>query len=183
MSRSKTALMLLAAFLGVFAEASLEYPRRWLGGSIDVLPPLMVYAALQMNLTAVGLLACCGGVWADSLSANPLVAGVLPLYTIGWVLHQRHEFILQELGYAQAILGMLASAAMPVLTLLMVLSLGHTPLLGWGSLWQWLVLTLGGGLLTPVCFAVLDRLGRQLDHPPARAFPYRADREIKRGRY
>ena len=34
------------------------------------------------------------------------------------------------------VLGGAASAVVPVLTLLLLLTTGHTPLLGWGTLWQ-----------------------------------------------
>ena len=56
-------------------------PRRaiWLGAQIDLLPALMVYAALNAGLPTVALLAVFGGLWFDTLSANPLGISILPL--------------------------------------------------------------------------------------------------------
>ena len=43
----------------------------------------MVYAGLSTGITTVALLALCGGLWFDSLSANPLGVTMLPLFVIG----------------------------------------------------------------------------------------------------
>ncbi|MDR3377236.1 MAG: hypothetical protein P4M10_01010, partial [Verrucomicrobiae bacterium] len=67
------------AFVAVFCEAALPAPRHWLGAAIDLLPALMVYTALNASLATVCLLAVLGGVWFDSLSANPLGVSILPL--------------------------------------------------------------------------------------------------------
>ena len=48
------------------------------------------------------------------------------------------------------VLGTVASAVVPVLTVLLLLTGGKEPLLGWGSLWQWLVMTRAARLATPV---------------------------------
>jgi hypothetical protein len=64
----------------------------------------------------------------------------------------------------------------------MLLNTTRAPLIGWGTLWQWLVLTLGGGLLTPVVFWTLDLVQRALIYHPAAETSFRPDREIRRGR-
>jgi hypothetical protein len=69
-----------------------------------------------------------------------------------------------------------------VAVLFILLNLGSLPLLGWMSLWQWIVLTIGGGAFTPVCFALFKRFHRAFEYPPAPQTPFRADRQIKRGR-
>ena len=67
-----TILVLGAAFLAVFWEAAFGGVRHLLGAQVDLLPPLMVYASLYTGITTVTLLALAGGLWFDSLSANPL---------------------------------------------------------------------------------------------------------------
>ncbi len=67
-----TMLILTTAFLAVFGEAALPGIRKLLGAQVDLLPALMVYASLCGGLTTVVLLAVCGGLLFDSLSANPL---------------------------------------------------------------------------------------------------------------
>jgi cell shape-determining protein MreD len=177
-----TAFVLGAAFLAVFWEAAFGGVRYLLGAQIDLLPALMVYAGLCTGMTTVSLLAVCGGLWFDSLSANPLGVTVLPLFAIGLAIHLKHELILRDRTFAQLVLGLGASALTPVLTLLLLLSIGQTPLLGWGTLWQLVVLAVGGAVATPICFELFGWLRRLLVHQHAGESSFRPDREIRRGR-
>jgi cell shape-determining protein MreD len=174
--------ILCAAFLAVFVEAAFGGLRRVLGAQIDLLPPLIVYAALTSDLSTVGLLAFLGGLWFDSLSANPLGVSVLPLFAIGLGIHLKRELILREQAFTHLVLGLAASAAAPALTLLVLLTTGHTPLLGWGTIWQWLVMTIGGGLATPACFWLFHWLLSTYVHGGDVQSSFRPDREIRRGR-
>lgn len=177
-----TAFVLGAAFLAVFWEAAFSGVRYLAGAQVDLLPPLMVYAALCTGLTTVTLLALCGGLWLDSLSANPLGVTVLPLFAIGLAIHLKRDLILRDQTFARLVLGLGASAAAPVLTLLLLLTLGQAPLLGWGTLWQLIVLSVGGAIATPICFELFDWLQRTLVHHRATESSFRPDREIRRGR-
>jgi cell shape-determining protein MreD len=177
-----TILILVAAFLAVFWEAAFGGFRRVLGAQIDLLPALMVYAGLCGNFVSVCLLALCGGLWFDSLSWNPLGISVLPLFVVGLALHSNRGLILRDQTYAQFVLGLAASAAAPVLTLGLLLTAGQAPLLGWGTLWQLVVMSVGGALATPVCFALFDGLHRALVHRRLSESSFRPDREIRRGR-
>lgn len=182
MSALNTILVLGAAFLAVFWEAAFGGVRYLLGAQIDLLPPLMVYAGLHTGLITVGLLAFCGGLWFDSLSANPLGVTVLPLFAIGLTIYLKRDLILRDQTFAQAVLGLAASAAAPALTLLLLLTMGHAPLLGWGTIWQFLVLSLGGAVATPICFELFAWLQRTLVHQGDTQSSFRPDREIRRGR-
>ena len=108
-------LILAAAFLAVFAEAAFPLPRHLFGAQVDLLPALMIYAALNTNLATVSLLAVLGGVWFDSLSANPLGVSILPLFAVGFPICLRRDLILRELPFAQIVLGAAASAVAPAL--------------------------------------------------------------------
>jgi cell shape-determining protein MreD len=177
-----TLLVLGAAFLAVFWEAAFSGVRHLIGAQIDLLPPLMVYASLCTGLATVTLLAVCGGLWFDSLSANPLGVTVLPLFAIGLAIHLNRELILRDQTFAQLVLGLGASAAAPLLTLLLLLTMGRTPLLGWGTLWQLVVLSVGGAIATPICFEIFGWLHRTLVHHADTQSSFRPDREIRRGR-
>ena len=177
-----TVFILAAAFLAVFWEAAFGGVRHLLGAQIDLLPPLMVYASLCTGLTTVTLLAVCGGLWFDSLSANPLGVSVLPLFAIGLAIHLSRELILRDQTFAQLVLGLGASAAHKVLTLLLLLTMGQTPLLGWGTLWQLVVMSVGGAIATPLCFEIFGWLHRTLVHQADTQSSFRPDREIRRGR-
>jgi hypothetical protein len=62
------------------------------------------------------------------------------------------------------------------------LTSGHSPVLGWATLWQFIVLTAGGAIATPVCFVAFEWLNRALAHAPVAQTSFRPDREIRRGR-
>lgn len=178
----QTILILAAAFLAVFGEATLAAPRQWLGAQVDLLPALMVFAALNAGLPTIALLAVFGGLWFDTLSANPLGISILPLAIIGWPIYLRRDLILRDLPFAQFVLGAIASAAAPALTLLLLLSGGQHLLLGWGTLWQWLVMTTIGAVATPFIFKLMDTCNRALGYQPRVEPGFRLDREIQRSR-
>jgi rod shape-determining protein MreD len=175
-------LILAGAFLAVFGEAMFPVLRHWLGAQVDLLPVLMVYAALNTNLVTVSLLAVMGGLWFDALSANPLGTSILPLYAVGFLICARRDLILRELSFAQLVLGTVASAVVPALSLLLLLTAGKQPLLGWGSIWQWIVMTAGGAAATPLVFGLFDWCHRAFGYQPRTEPGFRPDREIRRGR-
>jgi cell shape-determining protein MreD len=178
-----TSIMILAAaFLAVFWASAFNLVRNLLGAQVDLLPALMVYASLTAGLTTVSLLAFAGGLWFDSLSANPLGVSVLPLFMVGLVIYVIRELILRDQVYAQMVIGLAASAVMPVLNLVLLLTLGFEPLLGWGSLWQWVVMSAGGALATPLVFVIFEWLHRAFTHELVPETSFRPDREIRRGR-
>ena len=178
-----TSLLIFAcAFLAVFWEAAFNGLRHLLGAQIDLLPALMVYTALRASLTTMCLLAVFGGLCFDSLSANPLGITVLPQFVIGLLIYLMRDIILRDQLFAQWTLGLLASALAPILSLILLLTIGHPPVLGWGTLWQIIVMTIGGAIATPVCFVAFEWLNRALIHMPISQTSFRPDREIRRGR-
>jgi rod shape-determining protein MreD len=182
MTALNSILILAAAFLAVFGEAVFPGIRRLLGAQVDLLPVLMVYAALNTEIVTVALLAFSGGLWFDALSANPLGITILPLFLVGYVIHSQRELILHKLSFAQIVLGAVACAVVPTLTLLLLLTGGAQPLLGWDSLWQWIVMTAGGAVATPVIFALFAWCNHALGYQPRTETSFRPDREIHRGR-
>jgi cell shape-determining protein MreD len=182
MNKFHHTLIFLAAFLAVFWEAAFGGIRNVLGAQVSLLPGLMVYAAMSAGLLTLALLALFGGLLFDSLSANPLGVSVLPLFVVGVMIHARRDLLLREQVFAQIVLGVLASALAPALAVLVLLTLGESPLLGWGSLWQWLVMSAGGAAATPLLFILFGWLNRVLGYQPAMEASFRPDREIRRGR-
>jgi len=178
----QTILILAGAFLAVFGEATLSAPRVFLGAQVDLLPALMIYAALNTGLVTVALLAVLGGIWFDTLSANPLGISILPLLAVGFPICLRRDLILRDLPFAQLVLGAFASAAVPALTLLMLLSGGAELLLGWGTLWQWLVMAAVGAVATPFVFSLMNACSRALGYQPRIENSFRPDREIRHGK-
>jgi cell shape-determining protein MreD len=175
-------MILLAAFLAVYLESAINVLRQLVGTQVDVLPALMVYAALTGGPGTIALLAVLGGLWFDSLSANPPGVSILPLLVIGAVIQANRTIILRDESFAQFVLGLAASAGAPILAVVLLVTLGENPLIGWASLWQLGIMTLGGAVLTPLIFILLDRLQQALTYPLATPDGFRPDREIKRGR-
>ena len=182
MNLLQTTLILAVAFIAVFGEATFPVLRHWLGVQVDLLPVLMVYAALNTDILTVSLLAVLGGLWFDALSANPLGISILPLYVVGFLMCFRNDLILRELPFARLVLGTVASAVVPALSVLCLLTAGKQPLLGWGTIWQWIVMTAGGAAATPLVFALFDWCNRALGYQPRTETSFRPDREIRRGR-
>jgi cell shape-determining protein MreD len=180
MNPLNTILIFVSAFLAVFGEAVLPGFRNLLGAQVDLLPAIMVYAALSANITVVALLAIFGGLWFNSFSASPLGITILPLFAVGFAIFSQRDLILRQAGFAQMILGAAASAVVPALTLLLLLSAGKEPLLGWGSLWQWLVMTAGGASATPFIFALFNWCNHALGYQLRTESSFRPDREIRR---
>src|SRR6185503_17971564 len=173
-----TLLILGAAYLVVFAEASFTQLRTWLGAQVDLLASLMVYASLTRGLPTLAALAICGGLWFDSLSANPLGVTVLPLFAVGWAIQRYKGLILRDQLFVQRLLGLAASAVVPLLTVVLLMNTERKPLLGWFSLWQWLFVSLVGAIVTPVWFRVFDWLSHALSYRSLDEPSFRLDREI-----
>src|SRR4051812_28708515 len=129
MSTLNSILILLVAFLAVFCESAFNTLRNLLGAQIDLLPALMVYAALSAGLPTVTMVSVFGGLFFDSLSANPLGITVMPLFIVGLLINMQRDLILRDQLFAQWVLGLSASAFVPALTLLLLLTGGHAPVL------------------------------------------------------
>jgi cell shape-determining protein MreD len=177
-----TVFILALAYVAVFLEGSFDLFRNWLGAQVTLLPALMVCTGLTSGIGTVALLAVCGGLGRDSLSADPLGASILPLFVIGFVIFWKRDVLLRENQFAQMALGLAAGAFFPLASLFLLVNLGRAPLLGWMSLWQWVVGALAGGVLTPALAGLLSRLRRALEYPALKQSSFREDREIKRGR-
>lgn len=182
MTALNTIFILALAFVAVFVESSFGGVRRFLGVQIDLLPALMVYASLSSGLVTVSLLAVCGGLWFDSLSANHLGVSIVPLFLIGFAVQQFRHLVFRDQTYTQLVLGFAASGLAPLIALAMILSSGGEPILGWGTLWQWFVMTLVGGLLVPLYFKLFNKVYRTLGYERVVETSFRQDREIERGR-
>lgn len=175
------ALALMCYFV-VFLAARYQGVRILVGAQFDFLPGLVVVAAMMHGMTAVFVVAGVGGVLFDSLSANPLGVTTLALCAVGTFVYFNRELLLRDQVYPQFIVGAGASASAPILSYICATALGAHPLVDWSSLWAWLMMTLMGGLATPVWFAVFRRVDRALHYQVIPESSYRGDREIVRGR-
>jgi cell shape-determining protein MreD len=142
----------------------------------------MVYAGLNCGLGTITGLSLLGGLLHDSLSANALGVSILPLFAVGAFIHYHRGLILKDAPFARFILGLWASAAVPVVTLLLLSNTERQPFIGWFSLWQLIVMSFLGALVTPWWFRFFEWVNGLLSYRTEGMTSFRPDREIKRGR-
>ena len=182
MNSLNAGVLLLGAYLASYLASCQTPLSHWLGVQLDLRPALMVYCGLYADWTTLTIAAVAAGVWFDALSANRLAVSILPLFLVAFCVRINRGLILREQRYAQFVLGVIASAAAPALTVLLLFGTGQTPLIGWGSVGPWLVMTLVGGGLTPVLFWLFERFRLAFTYQAVSESSFRPDREIKRGR-
>jgi len=171
------------AFVAVFLETAGTGVRRFTGAQIDLLPALLVYAAFTAGVGVITATALVGGLCFDALSANPLGITVVPLLATGLILQANQRLVLRNLFVTRCVMGLFAGALVPLLSVLCLWLAGAEPLLGWASLWHWVVLAVSSAMLTPPLCGLLERFQHAFSHPPLLSGPsFRPDREIKRGR-
>jgi rod shape-determining protein MreD len=174
---------LLAGYGLIFAQSRVTFVRDLVGTQPDFLPGLMVYAGLAFPLEITVLCAVALGVLFDSLSANPLGVTAVVLGLVGLAGSRFREFLLSDQFTTHWVLGLLASALAPPVSLAVCRFAGAEPLLGWGTGWHWAIMTAGGGLVTPLWFRLFNRLDDALRYKEVPESVFRADRQIARGRY
>ncbi len=182
MSRFNTIAILVVAYLAVFAQSTMNEFRQIFGVQIDLLPSLVVYASLSGGVVMLSLVSVCSGLWFDSLSANPIGVSILPLFLTGLFIQRSRKIILRHQPFAQFVLGASASAAVPLMTVLLLVNTYVQPLVSWFSIWQLLVMSAIGGIATPLWFLVFDYLGETFNYRNIEESSFRPDRQIKRGR-
>lgn len=195
--------MLLGTWVLAFLQVWFGTVRGWLHVQPDVLPAMVVYAALFGGLPTLTAVAFIAGLGADAWSSGPFGLGVIPMLAVGFFLHHRRELILRESRWAQAAIGAAASVATPLVHLLCLVvlwpliaqpeplaaqwpefrsGLSELPVLGAARLWQLIVMGLGGAVATPVLFGFFQWIDRTCNYQPAPLPGRRGDRVIERGR-
>ena len=124
-------MLLLGAYLLIFLQSHLDWPRIWLGFQPDLTPALLVCVGLRMGAGHISTTAVLSGLWLDSLSANPLGVSILPLFAAGWVVYCFRKKILGGEFVAQFYLGTTAGLIVPLMQIGLLKMTGATPLLGW----------------------------------------------------
>jgi rod shape-determining protein MreD len=165
-----------------FAEGRVTAIRDLTGAQIDLLPGMMVYAAMAYRMEIVLGVAALFGLFYDSLSANLLGTSFVGLAVVGLGASRFRELLLSDQFITHWILGVIASALAPVITLIVLNLCSLQPLVGFGSLWQWAIMTAGGGFVTPLWFKFFNRLDDASRFKEMPELAFRPDRQIERGR-
>jgi cell shape-determining protein MreD len=169
-------------YLAIYFEATVEIVRQILTVQIDLLPGLIVYAGLRFPLYIIVISGGVFGLLFDSLSANPPGTTTIALTAVGFVIYQFRELLLSDQITAHLVLGMIGSAVAPLISLIVLFGVGEQPMVRWTSIFQWLILSTGGGLATPLWFKLFNRFDTALRYKKAPEGGFRPDREIVRGR-
>jgi rod shape-determining protein MreD len=172
----------VVAYTCTFAQARVTFFRDLLGSQIDFLPGLIVYGSLAFpSYIAVGCAAVFGLLY-DSLSANALGTMMATLVLLSCITLLYREVLLSNQFTTHWVLGLAASGLAPVFALFILYIAGEQPLVGTGTLWQWAIMTAGGGVVTPLWFRLFNRVGSALHYKEVPESTFRQDREIARGR-
>lgn len=177
----------LAVFVSVgyavaFAQSRVMFLRDLTGAQVDFLPGLMVYAAMAFRMEIVLACAAIFGLFYDSLSANVFGTSFAALAMIGLGASRFRELLLSDQFITHWVLGVFASALSPILAIVFLNLSGAQPLLGLGSLWQWVIMTAGGGLATPLWFKFFNQLDDASRFKEMPESTFRPDRQIARGK-
>jgi rod shape-determining protein MreD len=183
MNRLRLTFVLAVAILLVFCQSSVSSLRQWLGFQPNVLPSLMVYCALATDLTTWCSLALVGGLCLDSLSINPLGVSSIGLLAVGACLHHQRELIVYQDWSVQCLLGLAATGGAFLVELSVQSVLDIHPITGWITWWQGGGVTVGGALMAPLWFWLMPFLESSFGYSRINPSSFRADREIKRGRF
>jgi rod shape-determining protein MreD len=163
-----TFILIIFTALAVWLETAGPTLGFFLGAKLELLPLLIVYAALTVGPRSVVALSIVGGLLQDSMSVGPLGLSILPLCGVGLVVHYLQPYLFRDELTQQCLLGAAATLA-SILTVLLGLAVaGSAPAF---SLWLYakvVLLVTTGALLTPVVFVVLDWLNRLLGALPPR---------------
>jgi len=176
-------VFLFTGYLAIFAQSKFTWFRDLTGAQIDLLPGMIVYAAMAFHLGTVMLCAAVFGLLIDSCSMNALGTSFVTLAIIGSVCSKYRELLLSEHFTTHWVLGLIASGMAPILSYGLLRLLDLHPLVGWGSAWHWAIMTAGGGALTPLWFRVFNRLDDSLRYKELPESTFRQDRQIARGRH
>lgn len=196
-------LLLLTTVLVAFVQAVAWAPRDWMGVQPDVLPALVVYAALHTRLAMTVATALLAGFGWDALSSGPFGLTVIPLISVGVMLHRRREILLRDSGWALAALGGAVTVVVHVMwgvLLLLLWPLVMDPPRGpvywpewqmglalaprWDWVWLWHLGWVGlfGAMATPFFHRWFRWVEGAFMYAEVPVVRYRGDREIKRGR-
>jgi rod shape-determining protein MreD len=176
-------VFLVTGYLIIFAQARLTIIRDMTGAQPDLLPGMIVFAAMAFHLGTVMLCAAVFGLLFDSFSMNALGTTLVSLAAIGFFCSRYRELLLSEHFTTHWVLGLTASALAPVISYGLLRLQDVKPLVAWGSAWHWAIMIAGGGVVTPLWFKVFNRLDAALRYKELPESTFRPDRQIARGRH
>jgi rod shape-determining protein MreD len=176
-------VFLVTGYLVIFAQARFDTLRDLTGAQPDLLPGMIVFAAMAFHLGTVMLCAAVFGLLFDSFSANVLGTTFVTLAMIGFFCSRYRDLLLSEHFTTHWVLGLMASALAPAISYIVLRLQDIKPMIAWGSVWHWAIMVAGGGVVTPLWFKIFNRLDEALRYKELPESTFRPDRQIARGRH
>lgn len=183
MNRIPVIALFLAVWAATFLSTQLAAFRSITTVPLQLVPALVVYAALTHSLAVTTSLAFTGALLTDAVSAGPLGTGILPLLGVATAIHLRRHLILRDQPYAQFWIGTLAGFLVPALTLPMAQHTGPAPAIDLVIAAKLALLGLINGAACPAIFKLFDRIREAFEYPALPPTSFRSDRVILRGKH
>lgn len=175
-------IFMVIGYVCIFVQSRLTTFRDIFGTQFDLVPGLIAYAAVSFNFHVVLGVSAGLGLLMDLLSANALGASMLAYLVVAVLGYYFRELLLSEQFVAQFALGTATTGAITILTVGILHLIGQQPLLGLGTVFQWLLVSTGGGAVTPLWFKLFTMLDQAFRYKEVPESSFRPDREIARGR-
>jgi len=175
-----TLAILATAQIGTYIATAWGLPQRLCGFQLDPLPVLIMVVALRCPISTIGILAIFGSFTQSALSSSPIGITILPLYSLGFIVHMNSQHLSFNSIGTRFALGVAAGASVPILSLGMLLLANQQPLVGWFSFWHWMAGAGVSGLLALAFFPFVEWLDRSVEEQPLAA-PYDTSTRIIRG--
>lgn len=164
---NRALLVFVAVFL-VVLQSTVANVFTIRGIKMELLPALVVYCAMATSLPTSLLVAFCGGLLQDVLSAGRLGLSVLPLCGIAIVLSNLQPVLLRDFWVVQALLGGAAALFTSVwMVLCQLVTVGHNTVTA-GTIATIFWVVLASAVLTPFLFRGLNRTLRLMGHEPGK---------------
>jgi rod shape-determining protein MreD len=160
MNREQTIAMFTATYLAVYVSIAFDLPRDWLGTPVSLLPALAVYAAIQHSVWGITAVAVFGGLLQDSFSGDPLGISVAALFSLGYALNRKRDFVMHQLPFARMLLGFLMGGAVTVISFTLASMTTNPAVTGAMVMKTVFVSSVASAILTPLTFRIFNRLHR-----------------------
>lgn len=160
MSREQTIAMFLTTYLAVYLAVAFDLPRQWLGTSLNLLPSLAVYAAIQHPVWGITIVAVFGGMVQDSFSGDPLGVSTAALFALGFALNRKRDYVMHQLPFARMLLGFFMGGFVTLISYLLTVLTRSPAITGADTAKAIFLTAVTSAILTPITFRIFARLHR-----------------------
>ncbi|MGC8886614.1 MAG: hypothetical protein ACP5MG_05595 [Verrucomicrobiia bacterium] len=183
MNYSHTIFLVIISYLAIALEATvLASIRGWLGLNVDLLPAIIACSGLLSPIETVLSVSLIVGLMFDSISATPLGVTAISLAIPGLLIHLGQNLFIKNNWQTQFLSGLFAGAFQPLISLFLLLTMGHKPIFSIDSILFISISAVICGFFSPVVFRLLNWMDRTFNYTQVGTSSFRPDREIKRGR-